>query len=506
MEEEMVEDNVNVEEVYTFTAYEIDLNYEFDAACFFDFSRAESPMESRQAEVWFNFAGSYPPSPFVLRLDPRKDFLMENINISPKSKGMEDMDLLESDSDIEVDEQISALDMKYRDDVRDKGTSTTQQIGSQNPSQKLPSGLNFMVNDINSKTQTKLSMKPSFPRASTLMKPTVSQLAKQNHPLQAGYSRSNTSFLEKTNKSSTSACGIENQATKRQKLEGGLLQKVECALQLQQTNFVHKAPKREGLLDGSTPHTKPRITTPREPDLETAHRAQRTRPKSIKEYENTALVVRRFKALPLNRKILEAPPLIPKRSTPCLPNFQEFHLKTSERAMQHGSAVSKSTVPRDHSDKVLHKYATNLTSECGNREPSRTSIINASRPDGSGPSHSFKALPLNKKILASKGDFGVFRNSKKEATVPMEFNFQTGKRSHHNPPIELFSKLSLASDTQRIANFESKLPRSIIISMKSSKENRWGCFQQGNEIKQPTKAKLPQLGGQQQFRADDGTM
>ena len=33
--------------------------------------------------------------------------------------------------------------------------------------------------------------------------------------------------------------------------------------------------------------------------------------------------------------------------------FQEFHLKTSERAAQHGSAAFKSTTPSNHSDKVV---------------------------------------------------------------------------------------------------------------------------------------------------------
>ncbi|KAG8382337.1 hypothetical protein BUALT_Bualt05G0066900 [Buddleja alternifolia] len=591
MEEEMMEDNnvnvnVSVEAEYSFTAYEIDLDYEFDAARFFDFSQAESPLEATQAELWFHSAGSYPPSPFV-RLVQREGILTENVNVSPKSKGVEDMNLLESDSDIEVDQEICVADMNNRElyqlskvyssstydsedeftstdglkdefasndldsrisganrilptvlhvysdtydledefvsedgledefaskdnvdnnDVRDKGTSTTRQMGSkqksQDPCQKLPSGLTFYNHMLknNSKTQTKLSMKPSIPRTSTLMKPTSSQLAKQNHPLQAGYSRPNTS-LEKTNKSSTSTCGIENQAAKRQKLEGGLLRKVEGAVQLQQTNFIHKAPKRDELLYNTT-HTKPRITIPREPDLETAQRAQRTRPKGINEADNVAPAVRRFKALPLNRKILQAPSLIPKRSIPRLPDFQEFHFKTSGRAMHHHSAVLKSRVPCDNPDKALNKYSTNLTSDFQNKAPSRPSFINASRLDGCETSHNFKALPLNKKILSSKGDIGVFRNSKKEITVPMEFNFQTEKRSHHNPPIELFNKLSLASERLPIANSKLKLPQSSI-SMKGSKENRWGCFHQGNEIKQPAKPKLLMVGGKQQFTADE---
>ncbi|XP_011081080.1 protein TPX2 isoform X1 [Sesamum indicum] len=514
MDEKMVDDTVNEEEVeYNFTAYEIDLDYEFDASRFFDFSRAESPLEARQAELWFDSAGSYPPSPFVARLVPREEILMGNINISPKSKGVESMNLCEGDSDVEVDREISAMGTQYGDgEGQDKETSSTVHIASQQKfqdhSQKLPSGLTFynhMEKNVNSQNQTKLSMKPTCPRTSTLMKPTASQLAKQNRPFQAGYSRSHTSVLDKTSKSSASTSVIENQAAKRQKLEGGLLWKVAGTVQLQQTNFVHKVPQRDGFLDGSTSRVKPRITIPRDPELETAQRAQRTRTKSSKE-ETVTSTVRRFKALPLNRKILEAPSLLPKRSTPRLPDFQEFHLKTSERAMQHSSAVLKSTVPCNLSDKQeLPKCTSNSTIDHGNREPGRPSLMNnASRPDGCQSSHSFKALPLNKKILTSKGDLGIFRNNKKETTVPMEFNFQTDKRFHNNLPIEQFNKLSLASETQPVANSESKVPGPFSTLAKGSKENRWACFQQGNEIKQPSKLKLPPFGGMQQPSADEG--
>lgn len=48
--------------MYTFTAIEIDLDYEFDAARYFDFSREESLDETLQAELWFQSRGSYPPS------------------------------------------------------------------------------------------------------------------------------------------------------------------------------------------------------------------------------------------------------------------------------------------------------------------------------------------------------------------------------------------------------------------------------------------------------------
>ncbi|XP_073287840.1 protein TPX2-like isoform X3 [Primulina huaijiensis] len=452
----------------TFTVYEIDLDYEFDAARFFDFARLDSPLEVRQAEVWFHSAGSYPPSPFVANLVPRDEILMGNICISPKFKGVENMNPRESVSDIEEDEEISVVDTNYR------GYSK-------------------------SKPHTKLLMKPC-PRTSTLLKPTASQLAKQNHPLLAGYSRSNM-FVEKIDKSSVSTFGVENHAAKRQKLENGLLCKVVDAEQLQQISFVHKVPKRDGI----TNHTKTRITIPREPDLETAQRALKTRPKTIKEAENVASTVRMFKARPLNRKILEAPSLLPKRSIPVLPNFQEFYLKTSERAMLHKSVVPKFAVPGHQPDKPFfpsqasHKYSTNITPDRGNREPERPSHMNGSRPEVCESSHGFKALPLNKKILTSKGTFGVFRNSKKDTTVPMEFNFHTEKRFNHNPPIELFNKLSLVPETQQIANHGSKLQRSICTSAKGSKENRLGCFQKDNEIKQPSKPIPPVLVGMQQI-------
>ncbi|KAL8557013.1 hypothetical protein ACS0TY_004479 [Phlomoides rotata] len=468
----MAEDAVNEEELeYTFTAYEIDLDYEFDAARFFDFERDESLPETRLAELWFDSAGSYPPSPFVEKLVPREEVLKENVNISPKSKGVESMNLSEGNSDIEAELEISAMEMNYGDEGQEhKGISSTIRIASQqkfqNGSHKLLSGLTFynhMANNVKAENQTKLSMKkPKVPRASTLMKPTASILAKQNRPFQAGYSRSQTSLFEKTSKNSANTCVIENQAAKRQKLEGGLLKKVMGTVQLQQTNFVHKAPKQDGFLDSNLTNTKLRITIPKDPDLETAHRALRA--KSSKD--NATSTVRRFKALPLNRKILEAPSLLPKRSTPRLPDFQEFQLKTSERAMQHSSAVLKSTVPCNHSDKDLHKYRSNLTMDCGNREPGRPiALNNASKPDGCLTAQSFKALPLNKKIFTSKGDIGMFRNIKKETTVPMEFNFHREKRFHDNPPVELFNKLSLVSETQ-VSNSETKVPQSISISTK----------------------------------------
>nr|KAJ0192809.1 hypothetical protein LSAT_V11C800425500 [Lactuca sativa] len=127
------------------------------------------------------------------------------------------------------------------------------------------------------------------------MKPTASQLAKQNQEHLMDHSR--------VQKSGNNSINVEGQAAKRQKLEGGLLCKVTNTKQ--QSNFIHKAPKK-----GNTGN------------------------------ENVASRAHRFRAHPLNRKIFETPLLLQKkRSTPQLPEFQEFHLKTIEKAAQNTVAV-----------------------------------------------------------------------------------------------------------------------------------------------------------------------
>lgn len=65
MEDDSSSGNVAVE--FTFTAVEIDLDYEFEAARFFDFTREESTVEAREAEMWFESVESYPPSRKLLK-------------------------------------------------------------------------------------------------------------------------------------------------------------------------------------------------------------------------------------------------------------------------------------------------------------------------------------------------------------------------------------------------------------------------------------------------------
>ncbi|GFZ01234.1 cell cycle regulated microtubule associated protein [Actinidia rufa] len=475
MDEEM-EDSMEL----TFTAVEVDLDYEFDASRHFDFTSEESIAEAREAELWFESAGSYPPSPFVTKLVLHEDFMQETVNTSPKSNNLVNTALPDSDTDNGVDQYFSIMEMSHRDCIVENGgifaklnDCTGQKFHNQPP--KLPTGLTFYnpMTTVNSFAKSKSIIKPSFPRTSTLMKPTASQLAKQNQPRKVGDLRVQKLLVESNEKS----LGIECQAAKRQKLGGGLLRKVDDAKQ--QTNLVHKAPKKDGTTDGNSAHAKLKLTIPKEPDFETTHRAQRTRPKITSEPGTAAATVRRFKAFPLNKKILEAPSLLlPKRSIPRLPEFQEFNLKTSERALQHTKAVSSSLVSCSNTDKVLHKPSTDAIAETANGEPKRSYFVDAPKHKGCEFVHNFKARPLNKKIFSSKGDIGVFRNKKKETTIPMEFNLQTEKRSQHNPPVDLFNK--------------------------GSKENRPSSFRQEHEIKHTVKEKRSMFWEKQPQCGNDG--
>lgn len=498
-----MDEEMEVEPV--FEVREVDIDYEFEAAMYFDLSRAETQAEASEAELWFDSAKEYPPSPFVTKLVTREDIMLENVNTSPKPKDVES----NLDSDGGTGRDFCTLDVNNKEyEGMDRGIFTKLQSGNLqkflNQPFVLTTGMAFYSHTSTGtlKAKAKSAVKPFFPRSSTLMKPTASQLAKQNRPVQVSGSRFQMQLVQNNERSLHSSSGAESQAVKRQKLEGGHLRKVTATNQ--EANLVHKPSKKDETVDKSSVHGRMKITIPREPELETANRAQRIRPKNSTEREDVKPAARRFKARPLNRKILEAPSLsLPKKSTPKLPEFQEFRLKTLERAIQHTSSLSSSSLNCNNSDKGLDKPSTFIVA--GNGNPSgRPNTMDATKQDGCDVMHNFKARPLNKKIFSSKGDIGVFRNNKREATVPMEFNFHTEKRIQHNPPTDLFSKLSLTSELQQSNGSRLKLPHPTSMSIKGSKENRLSSFQPEHEILHPMKGKPPIFGGKQIQRGSDG--
>ncbi|KAL9286499.1 putative TPX2 central domain-containing protein [Arabidopsis thaliana] len=447
-------------ETMVFEVTEIDLEYEFDASRWFDFTREELPLESRAAELWFETAQSYPPSPFAMKLLMIEEVYDEKTESLSKSE----------DGEVTVEVRESDREIPQQPDVNETGNGMKSGVFrfiqggtlSKVPNDSLHKGPTFS-NRIHSdklKYRPKSSIRP-ITRSSTLMKPTASVLAKQDN------ARLHMQVDE------IKCLSSEIQSAKRQKLDGGLLRKVAEAAQ--ETNLVHKALKKD--LDKNSLHTRMKITIPQEPDFATSHRANRIRHKNDAKLEQDSTSVYRFKARPLNRKIFEAPSLpIRKNSTPKLPEFQEFRLKTSERAMQHSSAVSTSSYQGNNNHKEADKP--NRTFPDGvNREPRRQRAIDIPKDDVR--KDLFKARPLNNKILSSGREIGMFTKSKRETTAPLGFSFHSERKAQPDLPTDLFSKLSLSSELRPNNGSRLRFPQPE--QVKGSKENRLNSFQAGNE-------------------------
>lgn len=487
-------------EIYTFTAEKIDPDYEFDAARYFDFCTAESFTESTRAEIWFESLRGYPPSPFARRLQLGESYQLQNVTTSPKTKMSETTVVPETDSDIGEERRNSAMDTSNSDQECMNITDSTnlQRCALPNLCKTggIPAGLTFYNHMNESKTKRNTNARPFVSRVSTLMKPTASQMAKQ---ILSGHVDNFRSMrFENKHKSLNNTPALENQAAKRQKLEGGQLRKV--ADTYQQTYLVHKECKRDTNIDAKATQAKLHLTIPKEPNLKTAYRARRMRAKVGEEPEQVTSTTHTFRAHPLNRKILEAPSLLlPKRSTPRLPEFQEFHLKTSERALQHNAAVPSNSVHCNNS-KVSHQPSAGSFSERSHKDPKRQ--VEA-KEEGCEIANKFKATPFNKKVFSSKGEIGVFRSTKRETTVPKEFNFHTQRRLQHDPPVDLFNRLTLESSLRSNVESHLKVPQSTLTFTKGSKENKLGSLQQESKVinlfqgesQGPKTRQIPLFGG-----------
>ncbi|XXG67308.1 hypothetical protein AAC387_Pa06g0686 [Persea americana] len=449
----------------SFQCLEIDLEYEFDASCFFDFTRPESLAEARAAELWFETAASYPPSPFIAKLNLREDVVIRNSNVFSKPNDVEHSNPITTYSEIDMEPRFSA--------PKENG-------GWVFPDQ-ITKGM-FIA-------KTRSVFKAPFSSGSTLMKPTASQLAKQNRPREIKgprqfIQRLQKPLVQKHERSLENPSKNESQASKRQRLEGGQSWKVYDIKQ--QTNLIHKVSKKQDEpIHDSTEQCRLKLTIPRGPELVTSQRARRMRPKTTTEVgEHVVSAAPMFKAWPLNKKILEAPSmLLPQKSTPRIPKFQEFDLKTSKRATQHLSTSSSSLPSSRNSDNVVHKHKSDFLKKLDTKntkrsqhqdhipsQPPKRMLNDDLRLEENETIPKFKARPLNKKILLSKGDIGVFCTSKRETTVPREFTFMTEKRFRQNPPVELFNKLSLTSEPKQNAVSQSTANQPFLRPVKNSKD------------------------------------
>ncbi|KAM5557159.1 protein TPX2-like [Rosa sericea] len=393
-----------------FEGEEIDMDYEFDAPRFYDFTRLETDWEAEEAEDWFRYAGSYPSSPFIVRLLNwhKGNSLEETTDTSVEFKDVECIKCASIESKNSMEAEGSSIE-----DDSNRGVKCSNKMDQDTP-----------------KAKTKSSVKStSISRSSTLMKPTASQLAKQKqrrHEVRQAHSnrllRRVEKKLGKVAENSPSSPLFDSVATKRQKLEAGYVRMVS---QLKhQPLWLHKSPKKVGAAVTS-PNGRSKVTIPREPNLETAQRAQRRRYKTIAKDGEQA-------------KIIKEPPwTLPKKSTPQAKEFQVFYFRTSQRAKQ-------STV-----DNVTNTPISSCLS------PTEATEIKGPN-SASAKSDKCKVLSLKKKTLSSKEGTGVIPNIKQESRLPSPRELKFDKRFMKEPPTDLFSKLSLAPDAHHNAKPELK--------------------------------------------------
>ncbi|CAN6705582.1 unnamed protein product [Malus baccata var. baccata] len=311
MDEEMVE---FVREA--FEGGEIDMDYEFDAPKFYDFTRPETGREGEEAEEWLRSAGGYQPSrsgcpPFLSTFFFFIIFYSQKLATWPHTPTKN----FAEPKDVEEDEVIRCIDSNncmeaevsavVDDNIR--VVSYCHVLWCFNTI-RTPYSHGSRHSNTKPKSQGK---SPPLSRSSTLMKPTASQLAKQNHCREVHSNRLLRRMAKKLRKLDEKSQNSP-QPMKRQKLEAGCVRKVAEQLK-HQPLWLHKV---------GADAARPKVTVLKEPNLETSNRAQRRKYKvNAKPGEES--------------KIHRAPPWpSPKKSTIPATEFQMFRLRTSARVMQ----------------------------------------------------------------------------------------------------------------------------------------------------------------------------
>ncbi|XAR55534.1 hypothetical protein NMG60_11035631 [Bertholletia excelsa] len=560
------------------SVFVIDEAYEFSAPRFFDFINGETEEEKGEAELWFDTALSYAPSPFMPRIKTERSVQLEShcdfSEAAQSGKALASSETAASDITeekalrpekdqtrpqlqptlAEIKEAVTPNEAKEEDTslanqvfadektseeateevyTKENGSNTTggpssilkaeTDNGNDKPSTALETCTPIskavpqkgdQLQTHTKKHQTAKKIASMFRNPSALKSQNRSQLSQAKSTKPASVRRE----TNLKNGSATPNFAQENQPIKRQKLEGGKSRQI---LSIKPQTFPHKSRpghvSSSANLCSSTAKTRKEdrkvyvrepaapfvsmaemmkkfqsntremslsrmssslshddaasiaqrkakltLTRPKEPEFETAQRVRAVKVKSSAELEEEMMAkMPKFKARPLNKKILEAPSLpAPPRSTPQLPEFQEFHLETMARA-NHNAETS--TIASTESVPQNHQWKPHLTAP---KSPTLQTLLRARPPRIKSSEElereelekvpKFKARPLNKKIFESKGELGMFCNTKKHITIPQEFHFALDERIP--PPAsvaDLFDKLSLISEPHN----QEQIPR-----------------------------------------------
>uniref|UniRef100_A0A804MR82 TPX2 central domain-containing protein n=1 Tax=Zea mays TaxID=4577 RepID=A0A804MR82_MAIZE len=486
----------------TGTAAGIDEAYEFSAPRFFDFVVEETEEAVRAAESWFEAARSHAPSPFNPRIKESRaevklavlcDFAQAEEPAPEVNKQKEPADEMsgppaaqeERDESPPSLEFLSATDLSVKSDGGSTSTLKMQTRYPAPPTNVAPASSTCDSSSVNTDARTP-KMQVNMCRAG----PTAASTnVKRSVMIKGGRD------LVGTGKAATAGAEIaqENQAVKRQKLDDGRARQI---LNVKTKVLPHKARAdlagsemrrshedmrsakeadpyvsaaelvkkfESGTRELSITHSRCRshedaasqrslrrpklmLTRPKEPDFQTSQRVRTVKVKSSAEIEEEMLAkIPKFRARPFNKTIAEAPsfPPLPRR-TPQIPEFNEFHLKTMERASRYADTCSEVSC----ADTIQSQ---NKTLKSRQAKPPQLHTAMRARPpsvksfqelelEELEKAPKFKAKPLNKRILESKGDIGVFFHPKSQVTAPKKFHFSTDVRLGPPSVADLFDK------------------------------------------------------------------
>ncbi|KAI4333942.1 hypothetical protein L6164_018690 [Bauhinia variegata] len=476
----------------------MDETYEFSAPRFFDFILGESEEDTRKAELWFETALSYAPSPFMPKIKAGRSLAVDSLCDFSDADKMKKISVTSNSGPTPYSEaKEDAPGIEGR--VSSGGASV--EIGKDASTPNPPMASQKTASATNSKKQAAKKIAALIKNPSAMKtKPS----AMKNPSAMKTKAQIEASAMKST--TGTSHFAQENQAIKRQKLEGGRTRQI---LNVKPQNLPHKSklgsttnntsiyssstsktPKadrkvyvREKPVPASVPfvsmaemmrrfqsstrelslpnaHTTPSqmkpkltLTRPKEPEFETSQRVRSVRVKSSAELEEEMMAkMPKFKARPVNKKILQAPTLPPvPRSTPQPPEFKEFHLETMARAQQNADSTSVASTELSHQGNSWKPHLTEpktpLLQTSLRARPAKVKSSIEIEQEELEKIPKFKARPLNKKIFESKGDIGIFCHTKKHVTQPQEFHFATNDRIPPTASVEdLFDKLSLKSE------------------------------------------------------------
>ncbi|KAK7281734.1 hypothetical protein RIF29_09976 [Crotalaria pallida] len=399
----------------------IDETYEFAAPRFFDFINGETDEDKLKAELWFDTALFYVPSPFMPKIKTSRSITVDSL-----------CDFSEADN----------MPKAPFSEVKEENNTTA----SHGPCSEAKEENNSTASHVVSADKERSDKD-----------------RKGDSECLSGVSSSGGATVEVGKDACTPNPTLQKRVASTNSKKQQTAKKIATNAKLQLRSSAMKSTAGTPNLIHENQAAKPKLTLtrPKEPEFETTQRARPARVKSAAELEEEMMAkMPKFKARPVNKKILQTPTLPPMaRSTPQPPEFKEFHLETMARAHQNvDSASIASTELSSHKEnpgkpRHLTEPKTPVLQTSPRARPAKVKSSLEIEQEELEKIPKLKARPLNKKIFESKGDIGIFCNTKKHVTEPQEFHFATSERIP--PPAamaDLFDKLSLKSEPVRKPN------------------------------------------------------